>query len=175
MYKFKIIRPWFFLHKRVVWFWVVISPQICCCSATPSCLTLFYPMDCNTPGFPVLHHLPELAQTHVHWVSDAFQPSCPLLSSSPPAFSLSQHQGLYQGVSSSRQVTKVFSLSISPSNEYSWLISFRTDWFDLLPVQGTLKSSPTPQFKSINSLVLSLLYGSTLTFIHDFWKNHSFD
>ena len=68
------------------------------------------------------------------------------------------------------------SLSISPSDEYSGLISFRIDWFDLLVVQGTLiKSFLIPQFKSINSLVLSLLYGPTLTSIHDYWKNHSFD
>ena len=65
-----------------------------------------------------------------------------------------------------------FSFSISPSNEYSGLIYFRGDWFDLLEIQGTLESSPTPQFKSINSLVLSLLYGPTLTSIHDFWKKH---
>ena len=68
-----------------------------------------------------------------------------------------------------------FSISISPSNEHSGLFSFRMDWLDLLAVQGTLKSSPAPQFKSINSLVLSLLYGPTLTSIHDYWKNHSFD
>ena len=68
-----------------------------------------------------------------------------------------------------------FSLSISPSNEYSGLISFRMDWLDLLAVQGTLKSSPTPQFKSINSSVLSFLYSPTLTSKHDYWKNHSFD
>ena len=68
-----------------------------------------------------------------------------------------------------------FSSSISPSNEYSGLISFRMDWLDLLAVQGTLKSSPTPQFKSINSSVLSFLYSPTLTSIHDYWKNHSFD
>ena len=70
---------------------------------------------------------------------------------------------------------KYWSFSISPANEYSGLTSFRIDWFDLLAVQGTLKSSPTPQFKSINSSVLSFLYGSTLTFIHDYWKNHSLD
>ena len=67
-----------------------------------------------------------------------------------------------------------FSFSISSSNEYSELISFRIDWFDLLAVQGTLKSL-LQQFKSINSLALSFLYGPTLTFIHDYWKNHSFD
>jgi len=68
-----------------------------------------------------------------------------------------------------------FSFSISPSNEYSGLISFRTDWLDLVSVQGTQESSPTPQFKSIDSLALSLLYSPTLTFIHDYWKNHCFD
>ena len=69
-----------------------------------------------------------------------------------------------------------FSFSISPSNDYSKLISFRIDWFDLLAVQQTLKSlSPAPQFKTINSLALSLLYGPMLTSIHDYWKNHSFD
>ena len=68
-----------------------------------------------------------------------------------------------------------FTFSISPSNEYSGLILFRIDWFDLLAVQGTLESSPITQFKSINSLALSLLYGPTLTSIHDYWKNHSFD
>ena len=69
-----------------------------------------------------------------------------------------------------------FSFSISPSSEYSGLISFRMDWFHLLVVQGTFQeSSPMPQFKSINSSVLSFLYGPTLTSIHDYWKNHSFD
>ena len=68
-----------------------------------------------------------------------------------------------------------FSFSISPSNEYSGLISFRIDWFDLLEVPGIHESSPIPQFKSISSSALSLLYGPTLTSIHDDWKNHSFD
>ena len=68
-----------------------------------------------------------------------------------------------------------FSFSICPSNEYSGLISFRMDWLDLFAIQGTLKSPPTPQFKSINSSVLSFLYSPTLTSIHDYWKNHSFD
>ena len=68
-----------------------------------------------------------------------------------------------------------FSFSISPSNEYSGLISFRMDWLDLFAVQGTLKNSPTPQFKSINSSVLNFLYSPTLTSIHGHWKNHNFD
>ena len=107
----------------------------------------------------------------------SIQPSHPLLSPSPPAFNLSQHQGF-----SSDSVLCIrwpkywsFSSSISLSNEYSGPISFRMDWLDLLAVQGTLKSSPTPHFKSINSLVLSFPYGPTLTSIHDYWKNHSFN
>ena len=71
------------------------TTSVTCCSVAQSCLTLCDPMDCSTPGFPVLHHLLELAQTHVCWVSDAIQPSCPLSSLSPPVFSLSQHQGLF--------------------------------------------------------------------------------
>ena len=103
------------------------------------------------------------------------QPSHPLLS--PSFFNLSQHQGLFQWISSSNQVAKVleFHLSISPSNEYSGLISFRIEWFDLLTVQETLKSSLTLQFKSINSLVLSFLYSPTIKSIHDCWKDQSFD
>ena len=99
-------------------------------------------MDCSMPGFSVHHQLLELTQTHAYQVSRAIQPSHPLLSPSPPAFSLSQHQGLFRWVSSSHQVAKYwsFSLSISPSNEYSELISFRMDWLDPLVVQGTLKS-----------------------------------
>ena len=100
------------------------------------------PTDCSTPDFPVHHQILELAQTHVHRVSDAIQPSHPLSSPSPPTFSLSQHQGLFQWVSSSNQGPKCwsFSFSISPSNEYSGLIFFRMDWLDLLADKGTLKS-----------------------------------
>ena len=114
-------------------------------SVAQSCTTLCDPMDCSTPGFPVHHQLPELTQTHVHRVGDAIQPPHPL-SSLSPAFNLSQHQGLFQWVSSLHQVT------ISPFNEYSGLISFRMDWFDLLAVQGILKS-----LWSINSSALSFL------------------
>ena len=93
-------------------------------------------------GFPVHHQLPELTQTHVHPVGDAIQPSHPLLSPSPPAFNLSQHQGLFQWPVLCIKWPKYwsFSVSISTSNEYSGLISFRMDWLDLLAVQGTLKS-----------------------------------
>ena len=111
-------------------------------SVSQSCLTLCDPMDCSMPGFPVHHQVLELAQTHVHQVSNAIQLSCPLSSPSPPAFNLSQHQNLFQEVSFSQRWPKywIFSFSISPSNQYSGLISFRIDGVDLLAVQGTLKS-----------------------------------
>ena len=105
-------------------------------------LTLCDPMNCSTPGFPVLLQFSELAQTHVDWVRDAIQPSHPLLSPSPPAFNLSQHRGLsHESVLCIRWPKYwSFSFSLSPSDEYSGLISFRIDWFDLLVIQGTLKS-----------------------------------
>ena len=101
-------------------------------------------MDCSMDSrLPCVHHqLPELTQTHARQVSDAIQPSHSLSSPSPPAFNLFQPQGLFQLVTSLNQAPKdwSFSFSISPSNEYWGLISFRIDWFDLLAVQGTLKS-----------------------------------
>ena len=97
------------------------------------------PMDCSMLGFPVLHYLQEFGQTHVHWVSEAIQPSHPL-SPPDPALNLSQHPGLCQWVSIKRLKYWSFSFSISPFNEYSGLISFGMGWFDLLAVQGTLGS-----------------------------------
>ena len=110
-------------------------------SFSKSCLSLCDPMDWSTPGFPVHHQRLELAQTHIHRVSDAIQPSHPL-SSPSPAFNLSQYQGLFQWVSSSHQVESIGASASAnrPSNEYSGLVSFRTDWIHLLAVQGTLKS-----------------------------------
>ena len=89
-----------------------------CCSVVQCCPTLCDPMDYSSPGFPVLYCLLELAEAHIHWVSDAIQPSCPLSSLSPPAFSLSQHQGLFQWMGFSHWIAKVLELSfcISPSN-----------------------------------------------------------
>ena len=111
-------------------------------SVTQSCLTLRDLMDWSTLGLPIHHQLPEFIQTHVHWVSDAIQPSHPLSSPSLPAFNLSQHQGHFKWVSSSHQAAKLleFKLNISPSNEHPGLIFFRMDWLDLLAVQRTLKS-----------------------------------
>ena len=105
------------------------------------------PMDCSTPGFPVLHCLPQFAQNYVRWVDDAIQPSHPLSPPFPLALNLAQHQGLFQWVSSLHQVAKYwsFSFSISPSNEYSGLISpesTRVDWLVWFP--GCLRDSPDP-------------------------------
>ena len=122
--------------------WASFSQSVQFGSVTQSCPTICSTMDNSTLGFPVHHQLPELDQTHVHQVGDAIQPSHPLLSPSPPAFTLSQHQGL-----SNESVLHIswpkywsFSFSINPSNEYSGLISFRIDWLDLLAIQGTLKN-----------------------------------
>ena len=131
----------------------IIQGHCCCSSVTWSCTSLCYFMDCSMPGFLVLHHFLQRAQTHVHWVSDAIQPSHPLLPSSLPALNLFQLQGnLSRELALCIRWPKYwsFSFSISPSNEYSVLISFRIGWFDLLAVQGTLKKSPpAPQFESI--------------------------
>ena len=143
-----------------------------CRSVTKSCPTLCNPMDCSTPGFAVPHYLPEFAQIHVHWVNDTIQPShLPfLLPSIFPSIRVFSNESAL-----CIRWPKCWSFSISPSNVYSGLISFRIDWFDLLAVQKTLESSPAPQFKSISSSALSLHYGPTLTSIHDYWKNHGFN
>ena len=110
-----------------------------CCSIAQSCLTLCDPMDHGTPGLPVHHKLPEFTQSHAHRVGDAIQPShpCPLLllPPLPPSIRVFSNESAL-----CIRWPKYCSFSISPSNEYSGLISFRIDWFDLLAVQGTLKS-----------------------------------
>ena len=174
--------------NEVVMQWI---PAVCgChCSITQLCLTLWDSMDCSMPSFPVHHYLSELAQPHVHWVGDAIQSHLrggnfilchPLLL--PPSIFPSIR------VFSNESVLRIkwknnwsFSFSISPSNEYSGLISFRNNWFDPLAVPLISKGlsrvffSPAPQFKRIHSLMPSLLYGTTLTSLHDYLKNHSFD
>ena len=133
-------------------------------------------------GFPVLHHLLELAQIHVHSVSDAIQSSHPL---SPPFFLSSIFPRIRVFSNESFICIRwpnywCFSFTISPSSEYSGLICFRiafTGWISLQFKRLSTErlSSLTPQFKSISSLVLSLLHSPTLTSIHGYWKNHSFD
>ena len=130
------------------------------------------PKDCSMPGFPVHHQLPEFTQTHVRWVGNAIQPSHPLSSPSPPAFNLSKHQGLSTESVLCNRWPKYWSFhfSISPSSEYSGLISLRMDWLDLLAVQGTLKS--LLQHHSSKASILrhsAFLYSPILTSIHDYW------
>ena len=150
----------------------------CCCSVAQSCPTLCDPTDCSIPGFPVLRHLPGRAQTHVHWVDDAIQPSHPLSSPSPPALNLSQHQGLFQWVGSSHQAAKVLELQLQPQS-FQWIfrIDFLQDWLVGSPCcpKDSQESSPTPQFKILNHnsepqfnfSALSFLYSPTLMSIHD--------
>ena len=147
-------------------------------SVTQSCLTLGDPMNGSTPGLPVHHQLPEFTQTHVHQVSDAIQPSHPLSSPSPPAPNPSQHQGLFQWVNSSHEVAKVLEFQLQ---HHSFQRNPRADLLQDELVgspcspRDSQESSPTPQFKSINSSALSFLHSPTLMSIHDYWKNHSFD
>ena len=123
-----------------------------CCSVAQSCPNLCNPMDCSTSGFPVIHYLLELAQTHVHWVGDAIQPSHPLLSLSPPAFNLSQHQGLFQWVSSLHQVVGASaSASVLPMNIQGWFPIGLTDLLSLL------------------SKGLSRVFSSTIVWKHQFF------
>ena len=131
-------------------------------SVAQLCPTLCNPMDCSTPGLPDYHQLSEFTQTHVHWVGDAIQPSHPLSSPSPPALNLSQHQGLFQWVSSSHQVAKVLEFQLQHQS-FQWtsgLISFRMGWLDLLAVQGTLKSLQHHSSKA------SILRCSALFIVH---------
>ena len=145
-------------------------------SVTQFCLTLCSPIECSTPGFPVHHQLLGFTQTHVHWVGDAIQPSHFLSFPSLPAFNLSQHRGLLEWIRFSHQVAKVLEFQLQ-----SFQLIFRTDFLHdglvLSPCcpRESQESSPTSQFKSISSLVLSFLYGPTFTSIYDYWKNHSFD
>ena len=144
-----------------------------CCSVVKLCLTLCNSMDCSTPSFPVLHYLPEFAQTHFHWVGDAIQSPHPLLSPSPPTLNLSQHQSLFKWVSSSHQVAKVLELQLQHQS-FQWI--FRTDFLQDGLVgspcspRDSQESSLAPQFKSINSSVFNFHYSPTLTSIHDYWK-----
>ena len=119
----------------------MLSPSVQFSSVAQLCPTLCNPRDCSTPGFPVHQQLPGFFQTHVHWVSDAIQPSHPLPSPSPLAFSLSQHQDLFKWVSSLHQVAKVLEFQLQHQS-FQWIFrpDFRMDWSDLLAVQGTLKS-----------------------------------
>ena len=155
-------------------FFVILKVQFS--SVAQSCPTLFHPMNRSTPGLPVHHQLPESIQTHIHWVGDAIQPSHLLSSPSPLALNLSQHQGLFRWVSSSHHVAKVLEFQLQ-NQSLQWIFSPLgwTGWNSLQSKGLSLESSPTLQFKRINSSVLSFLHSPTLTSIHDHLKNHSLD
>ena len=119
------------LHcRQILYRWDTEEAPVCSISSVQfssvaqSCLTLCDPVACNTPGFPVHHQLPELAQTHVHRLGDAIQPSHPLSPPSPPAFNLSQHQSLLQWVGSSHQVAKVFCSYLLRLFHHEWILDF---------------------------------------------------
>ena len=147
-------------------------------SVAQSCLTLCDPMNHSMPGLPVHHQFLESTQTHVHRLTDPTQSSHPLSSLSPPALNFSQHQGLFKWVSSLHQVAKILEFQLQHQS-FQWtprtdLLYYRLIGSPCSP-RDSQESSPTPQFKSINSLAFNFLYSPTLTSIHDHWKNHSLD
>ena len=149
----KFLKRWEYQNTLLASWEICIQVSSVQFSSVPqSCLTLCDPMNRSTPGLPVHHQLQEFTQTHVHWVSDAIQPSHPLSSPSPPAFNLSQHQGLFQWVGSSHQVAQVLELQLHYQSFY-WigLISFRIDWFDLFLFTSLL------QHQSSKSSILQCL------------------
>ena len=144
----------------------------------PSRVQLYNPKDCSTPGLPVPHHFPKFAQVHVHYIGDAIQPSHPLM----PSFLLPSIIPSIRDFSNELSVCIrwpkywSFSFSISPSNEYSGLLSFKFDRFDLPAVQGTPRSLlQHHSLKATNSLALCLLYGSAPTTVSDQREDHSLD
>ena len=145
-------------------------------SVTQACPTLCDPRNRSTLGLPVHHQHPEFTQTHVHRVSDAIQPSHPLSSPSPPASNPCQHQSLFQWVNSSHEVAKVPEFQLYhhsfQRNPRANLLQNGLVGSPCSP-RDSQESSPTPQFKSINSSAFSFLHSPTLTSIHDHWKNHS--
>ena len=149
-----------------------------CCSVTQLRLTLCNLVECSRPDFPVLHHLLKLAQIHVHWISNIIQLSHPLSPPSPPAFSLSHHQGFFFPMSwlftsDSQSIGASASVSVLPISIQGWF-PLRLTGLIFLQLRDSQESFPAPQFESTDSSALSLPYGPTLTSVHDYWKNHSF-
>ena len=153
------------IGKFVIYFYL---PAFCCCSVAQSCPTLCSSVDCSALGFTISWSLLKLMSIELVMPSNHLALCNPLLLLSifPSVRVYSNELALHT------RWPEYWSFSISPSNEYSGLISFRIDRFDLPAVQQTFNSSSIPQFKSINSWAFSLLYGPTLTPIHDYWKRH---
>ena len=135
-------------------------------------------MDCSTPGFPVHHQLLEFAQTHVHWISDGIQPSHPLSSPFPPAFNLSQRQSIFPTshlfTSGGQSIRASASASVLPMNSQDWFPLGLTGWISLQS-KGLSRIFPNTTVQNHQFLSAQLLYSSTLTSIHDYWKKYSFD
>ena len=153
--QFLISASYKLMHLWAICLWKgsknISSDQFSCSVESDS----LRPLYCSTPGFPVHHQLPELTRTHVLWVGDVILPSYPLSSPSPPAFSLPSTRVYFNESVLRIRWPKYWSFSISPSNEYSGLISFRI--WSLFSPRDSQESSPTPQLKNINSSVLSFL------------------
>ena len=147
--------------------YVESKPMVQLSSVTQLCTTLCDPMDYSKPDLPVQHQLPELTQTHVHWVGDTIQPSHPLSSPFPPAFNLSQNQGLFRWVSSLHQVAKVLKFQLQHPS-FQWIFRIDFLWYGLVgspfSPRDSQESSPTSQFKSINSSAPGFLYSPTLIY-----------
>ena len=162
--------------------WGAIAFSITChsvqfSSVPQSCPTLCDPMNRSTPDLPVHHHLLEFAQVHVHCIGDAIQPSYPLTPSASSALNLSHHQGLFQWVGCSHQMTKILEFQLQhQSFQWAFRVDFPWDWlvWSCYP-RDFQESSPAPQFKGINPLALCLLYSPALKTVHDHWKDHSLD
>ena len=178
-YNFEVLHS-FLCHmylKRVPW-WCSLRLFQSVSSIAQLCQTLCNPINCSTWGLPVHHRLLEFTKTHIYRVSDAIQPSHPLMSPAPPAPNPSQHQSLFQWVNSSHEVAKVLEFQLQHQS-FQWTSSTDLLWDGLVgspcSPRDSQEYSPTPQFKSINSSLLSFLHSPTLTSIHDYWKNHSLD
>ena len=144
----------------------MMAKNACCCSLTNSCPPFCNPMGCSRPHFPVLHHLPELAQIHVHWISDAIQPSHPVtpFSSCPQSFLASGSFAMnWLFTSGAQSIGTSASASVLQMNIQGWFPLVLTGLISLL----SKESSTAPKFKSINPSAFSLLYGPTLTSVHD--------
>ena len=127
-----------FMKENAPLFQVIPFYCSCCCSVLKLCPTYCDPLDCSSPGFPVLHHLLELAQTHMHWFGYAIQSSCPLLPPSPPAFNLSQHQGVFQWVSN---------CPVWPS--FLWVLRCHVNWMGVVHGDGFCSASQTQDRSSV--------------------------
>ena len=156
------------------WFSYLSAFVLSCCSVIKLCPTFWNPTDCSILGFPVLHHFPDIVQAHVHWVGDAVQPFHPLSSPSPPTFNLSQHQDLFQWVLFTSGGQSIgASASVLAMNVQDWFPLGGTGWISL-PSKGLSRVSSNTTVQK-HQFFNAQLYGSALTSIHDYWKNHSFD